>query len=210
MPSEFKALCGLGLDAECRMSGTGKVNAARCATELILEKRPDFIINSGLAGALSGELAPGDIVIGTRTAYHDVWSGEGNLPGQVQGEPLCFSADPVLLEHAVRALDHCAALRNGEGLNRVHYGLIATGDQFFISPDEDRRILGLYPDALASDMEAAAVAQVCRHYGIPFLCMRTISDTHGSAEEQAATYSLSVKELIAENLEFLKYFFADF
>ena len=32
------------------------------------------------------------------------------------------------------------------------------------------------PDALAVDMETAAVAQVCHDYGVPFGAVRTVSD----------------------------------
>ena len=78
------------------------------------------------------------------------------------------------------------SLRPGTG--RLHSGLICTGDQFFISLDEDRRILSLYPDGLASDMESAAIAQVCRRYGVPFLSFRTISDIHTGEEAQRTSY----------------------
>ena len=71
---------------------------------------------------------------------------------------------------------------------RRRSGLICTGDQFFISLAEDRRILSLYPDGLASDMESAAVAQVCRRHGVPFLSFRTISDIHSGEDEQRSSY----------------------
>jgi adenosylhomocysteine nucleosidase len=32
------------------------------------------------------------------------------------------------------------------------------------------------PDALAVEMEGAAVAQVCADYGLPFAALRTVSD----------------------------------
>lgn len=196
MDAEHRAVEDLGLDAVCMKSGVGKVNAARCATELILEHHPDCIINSGFAGALAPDLKVGDIVVGTEVASHDVWHGEGNVPGQVQGEPRRFGADQGLLEKARTVL-------SGAG---VHFGLIVSGDQFFISREEDRRILSLYPDALASDMEASSIAQVCRHYGVPFLCVRTISDVHTSEEVQIDTYNDSLMHSEAAIFDFLKYF----
>jgi adenosylhomocysteine nucleosidase len=59
-------------------------------------------------------------------------------------------------------------------------GMICTGDQFITSRDELKRIKGQYPEALAVDMESAAIAQVCHLYGIPFLSFRIISDTPGA------------------------------
>lgn len=177
MESETAALRAVGI--EVAATGIGKVNAAMTASALILEKRPDCIISSGCAGALAPFLRQGDFVVGSRVAYHDVWCGEGNFPGQVQGCPLYFDADPKLLSKA-------EALELGD--DRLISGLIVSGDQFYIGPEEDERILRLFPEALASDMESAAIAQVCRHFKVPFISLRIISDTHGSPEEQKESY----------------------
>ena len=37
-------------------TGIGKINAARLTTELILDKRPEYILNVGTAGCLREEL----------------------------------------------------------------------------------------------------------------------------------------------------------
>ena len=59
-------------------------------------------------------------------------------------------------------------------------GLIATGDQFITSREEQQHIKEAYPEALAVDMESAAIAQVCHLYGTPFISFRIISDTPGA------------------------------
>ena len=123
MRREYDALKRSGI-AAATMSGIGKVNAAAAATEMILRDRPDCIINSGCAGSLKADVRVMDVVIGAQCAYQDVWCGEPNLPGQVEGEPQRFDADPGLLAAA-------KSLRPGTG--RLHSGLICTGDQFFIS-----------------------------------------------------------------------------
>ena len=46
------------------LSGIGKVNAAMACQTMILNYKPDFIINIGVAGALSDKIQIGDIVIG--------------------------------------------------------------------------------------------------------------------------------------------------
>ena len=178
MRREYDALKRSGV-AAVTMSGIGKVNAAATATEMILRDRPDCIINSGCAGSLKADVEVLDVVIGAQCAYQDVWCGEPNLPGQVEGEPQRFDADPGLL---------AAAGKLEPTGGKLHSGLICTGDQFFISLDEDRRILSLYPDGLASDMESAAIAQVCRRHGVPFLSFRTISDIHTGEDAQRKSY----------------------
>lgn len=178
MRREYDALKRSGI-AAATMSGIGKANAAATAAEMILRDRPDCIINSGCAGSLKADVRVMDVVIGAQCAYHDVWCGAPNLPGQVEGEPQRFDADPQLL---------AAAQKLEPATGRLHSGLICTGDQFFISLAEDRRILSLYPDGLASDMESAAIAQVCRRHGVPFLSFRTISDIHSGEDEQRSSY----------------------
>lgn len=172
MEQELVAVRAAGV-VSARLSGIGKVNAARTTTEMILQDHPDCIINSGVAGSFSPLVRVGDIVIGSSVAYHDVWCGDGNARGQVQGLPERFEADPRLLE-----------LASPLG----HVGLIATGDEFVDTPEADARIAALYPEALAVDMESAAIAQVCYLYHMPFLSMRVISDVQVEGVERMAMY----------------------
>lgn len=193
MTSEYEALRRAGVTGVIK-SGIGKADAARAATEFILKEHPDCIINSGCAGGIGAGLRMFDIVVGSQTAYHDVWCGEGSLPGQVQGQPQRFDADPALLRTAL-SLQTARPLRSG---------LICTGDQFLTTPEEDARVRGIYPDALACDMESAAIAQVCRHYGVPFLSFRLISDVHDSREQTEAAYQDFWQKVADDSFSFLK------
>lgn len=170
MEKEYRMLSGLssiaGHEIIPAVSGIGKVNAALGAAELIAKYAPDCIINTGVAGGLGANVHMGDAVVGVQCAYHDVWCGEGNEPGQVQGLPARFDADPDLLGVA-RSLDP---------RRTVHYGLICTGDRFIEKREEDMEILRVFPDALACDMESAAFAQVCCLKGVPFMSLRIVSD----------------------------------
>ncbi|NLZ18968.1 MAG: 5'-methylthioadenosine/S-adenosylhomocysteine nucleosidase [Bacteroidales bacterium] len=193
MASECEALRRAGVD-DVVQSGIGKAGAARAATEFILKEHPDCIVNSGCAGGVAPGMQLFDIVVGRQTAYHDVWCGEGSLPGQVQGLPQRFDADPALLEVAL-------GLQTARPL---HCGLICSGDQFLTTPEDDARVLGIYPDALACDMESAAVAQVCRHYGVPFLSFRIISDVHSSREAAEAHYRDFWKRVADDSFTFIR------
>jgi adenosylhomocysteine nucleosidase len=193
MSKELEALRRAGM-TDVVQSGIGKAAAACTATELILTQHPDCIINSGCAGGLAPEVAVGDMVLGARTAYHDVWCGEGNLPGQVQGLPQQFDADPALL--------HTALSLRAE--HTVHSGLICTGDWFVTTLQEDEKILKSFPEALACDMESAAIAQICHHYGVPFLSYRLISDTRRAGKTTEAVYQDFWKTASEESFAFLK------
>lgn len=187
-----------GKEVAVRVTGVGKVNAAKAATELIINEKPDCIISTGCAGGMLQGMKVADFVIASKTAYHDVWCGEPNALGQVQGSPLYFESDPHLLEVAVnvaRKYDH-----------PVQLGLLCTGDQFFISTAEDDRIRRVHPDVIAADMESAAIAQVCASCGVPFISFRIISDIHTSDEVQKQTYEGFWENLKQIRFRFLKEF----
>lgn len=150
-------------------SGIGKVCAAVGTMEMIRNFSPDCIVNTGVAGGVDAALQVMDVVVGENTVYHDVWCGEGNAYGQVQGMPPCYAADSALY---MRFMQLCPEIRRTGGL-------ICTGDRFITGRKELEEIKGRFPAALAVDMESAAIAQVCYLYDIPFLSIRIISDTPG-------------------------------
>lgn len=195
MDSEFEALRLSGLH-ELERSGVGKANAARATAEMILSMRPDCIISSGVAGGIGAGVKQGDVVAATASAYHDVWCGEGYLPGQVMGCDRFFPSDIALIEK-VRAISE------GQPMT-IHTGLICTGDRFLTTPQEAASVLSLYPDGLACDMESAAIAQTCLHYGVPFLSLRVISDTMATEEEQKLSYENFWQTITAQSFAFLK------
>lgn len=160
----------------CVLSGIGKVNAAMAASTLIDSFKPDCMLSIGVAGSFAEGIVEGDVVIASETAYHDVWCGEHCSFGQVEGQPQRFACDSKLLGKATAALPE------------ARVGLNITGDQFYISMEEDARQKALYPDALSIDMEAAAVAQVCRAKDVPFLAVKIISDQHND-DRQAERYA---------------------
>lgn len=148
-------------------SGIGKVNAAISTLTLIDTFHPDLVINSGVAGG-TGAAGILDVVVADEIAYHDVWCGFGTTPGQADGCPQRFSS-PL-------AADIRTKIPGAKG------GLVASGDVFVADPDVVAKILNIYPDAVAVDMESAAIAHVCFIKNVPFVCVRVISDTPGAAD----------------------------
>ena len=155
-------------------SGIGKVNAAVGAIELLRAFSPDCLVSTGVAGGLDASLRVMDVVAGAEVAYHDVDCGPGNKPGQVQGLPARFAADPRLLAVALSLPG-----------SPVRAGLMASGDRFISGAAQRDAVLAAQPGALAVEMESGALAQVCHLCGIPFLSLRVISDTPGAANHVA-------------------------
>lgn len=156
------------------VSGIGKVNAALCTADLIETFAPDFILNIGISGGLSNKLHIGGYIIGSDIVYHDVWCGEPNAYGQIQEFPALYHSAPELCEK----------------LSGYPQGLICCGDKFITQTGELAAISRHFPEALAVDMESAAIAQTCYIYSKPLLCLRQISDIpgHPFSEQQYADF----------------------
>lgn len=154
--------------------GIGKVNAAVGTMNLISQHHPDCIISTGLAGGIDNVLNVMDVVVGAQTCYHDVWCGMGNEKGQVQGLPTRFEANSTLLSVA-KSVGELSDLN-------VLTGLICTGDQFITDRNKQQSIKSEFVDALACEMESAAIAHTCYLLKMPFLSIRIISDTPGNTD----------------------------
>lgn len=150
-------------------SGIGKVNAAICATLLIQQYQPDMIINTGSAGGLGSQLSVGDVVVSKEVIHHDVIATAfGYELGQVPGMPLAYAADSKLIEIASQAIT--------KNDIKAHIGLIVSGDSFVGTAEQKQFILNNFTNSLAVEMEAAAIAQTCHQFEIPFIITRAISD----------------------------------
>lgn len=163
-------------------SGIGKVNAAKTAAVLLDRFHTGQVIFSGVAGGLNPDLAPGDIVIGTRTAQHDFGklTERGFQPQTPTAEtPLFIEASEGLL----RAADRAAArvkldpilTTHGTRMPRVIRGVIITGDLFVASSTKAAELRETFK-ADAVEMEGAAVALVCWQQRVPCMVIRSISD----------------------------------
>lgn len=158
-----------GVDVALLKSGIGKVSAALGTTLLLEHCRPDMVINTGSAGGLAATLKVGDIVISDEVRYHDAdVTAFGYEPGQMAGCPAAFIADEGLI---ALAKDAIAKLQ----LNAVR-GLIVSGDAFINGAEPLARIRKTFPQAIAVEMEATAIAHVCHQFAVPFVIVRAISD----------------------------------
>lgn len=152
-------------------AGIGKVNAGVTTALMIEHFQPELIINSGIAGGFLKTLKPLDMVAATKIVYSDVDMTSdiiGNLPyGQMEGSPAYFQPAFHLLKSDIH-----------------HFGTIISGDQFVDDIEKVNHLVKKYfpkYDVVAVDMESASIAQVCTKYNVPFLVIRSISDSIGKS-----------------------------
>lgn len=164
-----------GAEVILLQSGIGKVSAAVGTALLLSEYQPDVVINTGSAGGFDSSLTMGDVVISSEVRHHDAdVTAFGYEIGQMAGQPAAFIADDKLMSIAEQALQ---ALGNQHAVR----GLICTGDAFVCSEEKQSFIRQHFPTTVAVEMEAAAIAQTCHQFGVPFVVVRAISDVADKA-----------------------------
>lgn len=147
-------------------SGIGKVNAASSSQVLASVFGVEMLINTGIAGALGGGVDVCDMVVSKNLVYHDfnadfVRIGISNFEA--------FEADEKM---ALIAKEVC---ENFSDNAKVHFGRIATGDEF-VCERESKNAIFAKTNALCVEMEGAAIAHVACVNKIPFVVLRCISD----------------------------------
>ena len=205
MGFEFKTGVLNGKKIVIGETGIGKVNAAIVTTLIINEFHPQSIIFTGIAGGTTDETKQGDIVIGNKLTYHDYGrlTNEGLLtnptrnPHTKNPNPLYFSADSTLLVLASQSTQNLDLQKMSPEASppSIMVGTIVTGDTFVTSSTAVAHLTKTF-DADATEMEGAAVAQVCWQQSIPFLVIRSISD---KANEKAAVDFQTFKIIASDN-----------
>ena len=155
-------------------TGAGEI-AAAAATQLLIDRyEAELIVNFGVVGGLTGEMAKTKSCIVEKIVHYDfdISQIDPVRPGQYDGFESEFIPAPAeLVERAVRL---CPELK------RV---ICASADKFVGDPAQKARLHELY-GADICEMEAAGIALTCHRSKVPFLMIKTVSDgIEGGAEE---------------------------
>lgn len=149
-------------------SGVGKVNSAT-TTQFIIDKyKPNYIINTGIAGSLSSNLKPSEIIIAEKMVQYDFdltkfgYSKGYMYNGIEPNKPTIYYSDEKLIKLFVKN-------------KYIKKGTIATGDTFVADMKLKHSIKKDF-NADAIDMESAAIAQTAKRNNIPVIIIRAISD----------------------------------
>lgn len=152
--------------------GIGKVNAAMVTQALIDSYNIEYIVNIGVAGALNPMLNIGDVVIADKLIQHDFdITAFGHSKGYITGVGDFIQTDENL-RNKLEKLNH----NNKDNDYKIKLGIIASGDIFCTDIEMKNKIYSKF-DADCVEMEGAAIAQVCYLNEIPFVVMRSISDS---------------------------------
>lgn len=155
-------------DVVIASSFEGKVNAAVCTQILISQFKVDYVINIGVAGAVSNKLKICDIVISSSTVEFDL---DTTILGYDLG--YVFGLNTVNMECDKNLADRLFNISNK--FANSFKGKIASSDKF-VSDESITKLLQDKFDAIAVDMESASICHVCKLNNVPFCAIRVISD----------------------------------
>ena len=197
-----------GHDVILVLAGVGKVAAATTAALLLDRFAVRALLFTGVAGGLGAAVRVGDVVVGQQFLQHDMDASplfprwEVPLTGRSRFDADAhWAARLAAGAQQVLAAPHPALASFGLSSPRLHRGLVISGDRFVSSAAESAALQALLPDALAVEMEGAALAQVAHDFGRPCAVLRSISDRADDAAhvdfprflaEVAAPYSRDI------------------
>jgi len=152
--------------------GVGLKKAAAVTQLMIDDYKVERIIMSGTAGGVDNKLKIGDTVVSEEILYHETDSRtmEDIAAGS---ENQIFKADTELLLSTKKAAEIDPTVQS------VFFGRITSGNKFVSG--KNLRVVAEKFKSLCLDMETAAVAHVCSLNNIPFIAIRSISDTVGKS-----------------------------
>ena len=137
-------------------TGMGPQKSRTVTQELLGKEKWDLVISTGFAGALR------DLPIGTLVVGEDVLEDPFAIP---QKHPIACDADWL------------AKLSGFSGQSApFSIGRFATVPRVLTRSEEKQKLASL-TGAMAVDMESGAIAGVARELGVPFIIIRTISDS---------------------------------
>ena len=171
-------------------TGAGKVSAALATLELVQEKRPDWIIQTGCAGAYpSSGLATGDAAI----ANLEIFADEGveapggflsmedlALPQAAREGELIYNRVPVDGPSKTTLDSIRSVIGNGPRIKTGHFCTVSCGSG---TDAASSRIVETW-NPLVESMEGASAALVAWKHSVRFSEIRGVSNTTGNRNRE--------------------------
>ncbi len=151
-----------GKEVLLAITGIGKVSAAITAQAAIDYRSPEYVLNFGTAGGLSGEVSPRNFYAVSGCCQHDfdLTAIDDVSVGYVQ------DYDRVFFPAVTDGMEFLPKIK------------LATADRFAHEKTDVETVKKL--GCAVTDMEGCAIAQTCLSNGVKFYCVKAISDVLGS------------------------------
>jgi len=161
-------------------SGVGLASAGVLLGAVVERFSVDAVLLLGVGGALDPDLELGDQVVAHQVIQHDSIATDADGFRFIAAGELTLSAaqddqkDPVMKCDPVW-VNWLSSVKHEEAV-RVREGILLSGSEFVGNPRRKEELRRLVKDALLVDMEAGALAMLCRKWRIPFGVAKTVVD----------------------------------
>ena len=176
-------------------AGAGELAAAAATELLIAGYGAELIVNFGVVGGLTEEMALARTVVVESVVHYDfdtsAW--DGCEPGRYAAYPTPFV--PTTPELVEKALSLCPELKK----------VVCASADKFVAGAEAKKALHERFGADICEMEAAGVVLSCNRAGVPCLVVKTVSDgITGGAEEFSKELTRSAEICLAITDEIIR------
>ena len=169
-------------------SGAGEI-AAAAATQMLIDRyEVELVVNFGVVGGLTAEMAQTKTCVVDRVVHYDFDTSayDDVLPGQYAEYPdVYLPATAALVRRAVEIAPELKVVT------------CASADKF-VAGEEAKSALYRRWGAEICEMEAAAVVLTCNRAGVPCLLIKTVSDGLTQGGEDFGTALQHTSELCLE------------
>jgi adenosylhomocysteine nucleosidase len=155
----------LNNDTLLTLAGAGPENAARAAYQLITQEGATRLISWGCAAALVDYLAPGDLIL---------------AESLIAENQEILSCDADWLSHTKKNLKNFSLFQES-----------LAESQYIVSTAQAKQQLHDATQAIAVDMESAAIARIAKQHKCPFLLIRSIADPSDMNLPQAIHHAMN-------------------
>jgi adenosylhomocysteine nucleosidase len=174
------------LNVTLARGGHGKTQFGIQTQYLLDHAQFDLVICAGAAGALAPEVKVGDLIVATSTVEHDY-----NLKFVRRPNPQ-FAGDAT-------SIQQLEALKLPEADFRIHFGIMAGGDEDVIEVERGRELRDLHT-ALAVAWEGVGGARACAFSEVPYLELRGATDT--ANHEAPVVFDVNLK-IVMKNIAYV-------
>lgn len=179
-------------------SGVGKANAAAVAMNMIINFGVDKIFNIGFCGSCKSNIVPGTILIADACQYNDVDLTPLDYPLNQIPEELTEFAIKDKYVSQLKAMFKDAVV-----------GTVATGDTFITIQNIEMFPTVANKNIVSFDMEACAIAQICKKTKTDFFCVKVVSDNLTLDADSKKKYRTNLKDL-AKQIEDISFRVLDY
>lgn len=153
-------------------SGIGLANAASATARALTMVNTPLVISAGTLGGLHADIQVGEIAAGTSTVYN---GADATIFGYALGQVPQMPADYHTTEGTKARLDYLREVTP----HPVMVGRVISGDVFAEAHVADG-LRERFSDAIGTDMETCAIAQVCYGAEVDWVALRAVSDIAGA------------------------------